>query len=474
MAGRHGLVVAALLLILTTALPARAADAPAGKGRNVLLMIADDLGRHLGCYGDPVVHTPNVDRLAAEGTRFNNAFASVASCSPSRSTILTGLHIHQNGQYGLAHGVNNQTTKENIRSLPALLNDAGYRTAVLGKNHVRPQSVYPYHLDTVVEGGNRSPAAFADAVGKFIGEEKDKPFFLVVGFSDPHRAGKGFANDAKRPGYEPRRYDPAKVPVPAHLPDTPAVRADLADYYESVSRMDACVGRVMEALDGSGRRDETLVIFLSDNGMPFPGAKTNLYDAAIRLPLIVRLPGAPAGATSEALVSWVDVAPAVLEWTSLKPPRYPLAGKSFLPNARDASAKGHDAVFGSHLTHEITMWYPMRAVRTATHKLIWNLDPGLTFRAAGDLGRSPSFAAVQETGKLGGRTYAMHRHRPEFELYDVASDPDEMKNLADDPAHAATLAELKGRIHAMMRDTKDPWAERINEDKANESAAATR
>ena len=429
-----------------------------GAPRNVLMMIGDDHGLDGGCFGNAAVATPNLDRLARQGTRFSNAFAAVSSCSPSRSVILTGLYNHTNGQYGLAHAVNNQVTQRWVASLPKMLNEAGYRTAIIGKNHVQPKEVYPYEISVEGPTVNRNVKNLVRRAREIM-TRNDKPFFIVAGFHDPHRASKGFANDATYEGVEAKKYDPAKVKVPAHLPDDPQVRKDIADYYESVSRMDQGVGLLLGALAETEHDQDTLVIYISDNGMPFPGAKTNLYEAAIRLPLIVRAPGVKVGAVNEALVSWVDVTPTVLEWTGAKGPEYELAGKSLLGDVMK-----EEAVFASHTMHEVWMYYPMRAVRTEKYKLIWNLAHEQTWPVAGDIARSPSQAACERLGNVGKRSLKDYQHRPEFELYDVQSDPDEMKNLAGEPAHAATKNELLGRIKSWMKETKDPWLGHVGEE----------
>src|SRR5262245_27688002 len=320
-----------LSLVLALALPSPAAAAP----KNVVLLIADDLGLQVGCYGDPVARTPNIDALAKSGTRFNHGFASVSSCSPSRATILTGMPTHQCGQYGLAHATHNQHTFANVRGLPALLVPAGYRSGVIAKLHVQPKEAYPF--DVEIAGNGRNPVQIAEQARKFIADCGDKPFFLLVGFTDPHRAGMGFANDGKYPPDVPAvKFDPKTLPVPYHLPDQPEVRAELAEYYQSVARLDDGVGRVLKVLEEAKKLDDTLVIFLSDNGIPFPGAKTTLYDAGLHLPLVIRKTGQKAGVVNSAMVSWTDIAPTVLDWCGVKPEpagkkTAPLPGRSVLP-----------------------------------------------------------------------------------------------------------------------------------------------
>jgi len=452
------------LLRLTIALATAAASAAlagAADNRSVLLLIGDDHGLEVGAYGDAVVHTPHLDRLAARGTRFTSAFATVSSCSSSRSVMLTGLHTHQNGQYGLAHAVHNQHTFDWVETLPALLRKAGVRTGIVGKKHVKPDALYPFDVEVAGPSlaGNRNVAAMAAAAGEFLRGSAGRPFFLVMGYSDPHRefqGRKGFAGIPAIPA-----VDPAHVPVPRFLPDLPEVRRDLADYYESVARLDAGVGLVLDELRKAGREGETLVVYLSDNGMPFPGAKTNLYDAGIRLPLIVASPAAARrGVVSRAMVSWTDLTPTLLDWTGAAgPSRYALAGRSWLPILEQVDPAGWDEVFASHQLHEIHMYYPMRAVRTRQHAYIRNLAPEREYPLAKDILDSPSWKAILAHGvkEIGARSLDASLHRPAEELYDVGRDPDQVHNLAADPALVPALADLRRRLAAFADRTNDPW-----------------
>ena len=443
--------IAALLgtVLLTGTL---AAESPR---RNIVLLVADDLGRQLGCYGDSVAKTPNIDAFANTGTRFTNGFASVASCSPSRSVMLTGLPTHQSGQYGLAHAEHNFHTFRTVQSIPRLLKPAGYRTGVIAKLHVQPSEVYPW--DAEVRANGRNGVVIAAEAKKFIEAGGDKPFFLLVGFTDPHRAKRGFDSQAPLKGMPTVTFDPKTVPLPAHVPDQPEARADLADYYGSVARLDFGVGAVLDVLKETKRDADTLVIFLSDNGIPFPGAKTTLYDAGVRLPLIVRAPAAKA-AVNQAMVSWTDLAPTVLEWAGVKPAAA-MGGKSLLPLLGQEDAKDRDAVYGSHQFHEITMYYPMRMVRTRTHKLIVNLAHDLPVPAAGDLYNSDTWQGVlrRNDTMLGKRSRKAFEHRPRKELYDVATDPDELTNLAGEASSAEVLKELRTKLKAWQVTTRDPW-----------------
>ena len=212
---------------------------PPGPGlRNVLLYVVDDQGRgDAGCYGNPVIKTPGLDRLAATGMLFTHGFCTTASCSPSRSVILSGLHNHANGMYGLEHSCHHFTSLSNVESLPVRLSKAGYRTARMGKYHVGPEAVY--HFDTNIKAPNIAPADMADACRDFIAEESGKPFFLYFCTVQPHRP-------FPREGADP--VAPEEVVVPPFLPDTPECREELAQYYGSVQTADAGLLRLLDIL----------------------------------------------------------------------------------------------------------------------------------------------------------------------------------------------------------------------------------
>jgi N-sulfoglucosamine sulfohydrolase len=451
--------------LVTTGAAVATARAQPGRRASALLIIADDQGLDLGCYGNRAISTPHIDAFAASAVRFTHGFATVSSCSSSRSVLYTGLFNHTSGQYGLAHDVHNQSTLDTVESLPRLLKAAGFATGVVGKLHVKPPEVYPfdYHVEGPEIAGNRDVAAMARKAGEFLAADKSRPFLLVVGFSDPHRNPAGFANKRSYTGVPKHAYDPGAVRVPAHLPDWPEVRQDLADYYESVTRLDHGVGMILGELEASGRARDTLVIYVSDNGIPFPGAKTTLYDAGIHLPLIVRAPErGRAGTTTAAMASWIDVAPTILEWTGVAgPSRYALPGRSLLPalGATLGEPGGWDEVYASHTFHEITMYYPMRAVRTRQYKYILNLAHPLRYPQAADILDSPTWKAIaaRQPEKMGELAVASYFQRPPEELYDVERDPNEAHNLANDPAASTVLKELRTKMTAFRERTRDPW-----------------
>jgi N-sulfoglucosamine sulfohydrolase len=448
---------------------AQAGEAAAVKGgpgaekssgqRNVLLLISDDQGLdQCGCYGNERIRTPNLDELARSGVRFTNAFATSASCSASRSVILTGLFNHRNAQYGHEHGYHHFRTFDWVKPLPALLKREGYATGVVGKLHVGPQESFP--LDLYAPGGTRNVYAMAKKAGEFFRENREKPFFLLVGYGDPHRAAKGFANEPDYPGIKKITYSASEVTVPYFLPDCPEVRGELAEQYQAVSRMDQGVGLVVEELKKSGRYEDTLIVYISDNGIPFPGAKTTLYDPGVHLPMIVRSPELErTRVANDAMVSYVDITPTVLEWAGASPPDYSLDGRSFLGILGEEHPRGWDRVFASHTFHEITMYYPTRGMRTRRFKYLNNLFPELEFPPASDLYASATWQAIlrRKDGMMGKRSVKAYLHREREELYDLGSDPCELKNVAGDAGYAETLEAMRGEVLAFRRRTNDPW-----------------
>ncbi|MDI6450952.1 sulfatase family protein [Anaerobaca lacustris] len=447
-----------------------ASHAGASKRPNVVVIVSDDHGRgDLGCYGNPVVQTPHLDALAAEGVRFTNAFCTTASCSASRSVILSGLYNHYNGQYGHEHSYHHFRSFDHVRSLPVLLTQAGYRTARIGKYHVAPEEVYRF--DVALPGGSRSPVRMADNCKAFVASGDAKPFFLYFCMSDPHRGGGKAADlphepdrfgnrDQGYPGVKEVTYDPEEIVVPDYLPDIPECRAELAQYYQSVSRVDQGVGRLIEVLKQAGQYDNTIVIYISDNGIAFAGAKTTLYEPGMNLPCIVRTPWQKnKGIACDALVNYADLTPTILDFAGATPGDYEFHGRSFQPVLERRHADGWDTTYASHTFHEITMYYPMRVVRERRFKLIWNIAHGLEYPFASDLLESATWQGNLKRGntRYGRRTIDAYLHRPRFELYDLQNDPHEVVNLADDPDHQARLNEMKARLKAFQEQTKDPW-----------------
>ncbi len=480
--------------------------------RNILFVITDDESPTLGCYGDPVAVTPNVDRLAKDGTLFRKAFATTASCSASRSVVLSGIHNHLNGQYGHEHQYHHFSTFANAISLtlPPALTNAGYRTGQIGKMHVGPEEVYRF--ETYLKANPRSTVEMAEACREFLTKQDERPFFLYFAPADPHRSGDSDENSARElkpnlfgnkknrkafPGVEEVFYDPIKLPVPSFLSDTPECREELAQYYQSCSRVDQGLGRLIEILKETGLYDKTLIVFTSDHGIAMPGAKTTVYEPGLHVPLVVRNPYEPKrGVESNALVSHVDITPSLLDFAGAldraknRPTKWFDAeaywkergerqgenrsgghrfdtyhGQSWIPILGDSEVAHPRDVYASHTFHEIQMYYPMRVVRDQEYKLIWNIAHALPYPFASDLWAASTWQAQYRLGPdtpFGKRTVRDYVHRPRFELYDMKNDPDESVNLASNPEYAPVLEKYQQKLRAFQEKMKDPWIMKWN------------
>ncbi len=479
-----------------------------GAEKNVLFIITDDESPTLGCYGDKIAVTPAIDAIAADGVVFRNAFATTASCSASRSVVMSGLHNHRNGQFGHQHHFHKFASFHDVvsLSLPRVMAGAGYRTGHIGKYHVAPEPVY--HYETYMKADGRNAVEMANTAGEFINDKADdRPFFLYFGTSDPHRGG-GNDKTSKRElkpnlfGNKPNKesfrgvdevfYDPATVPIPAFLPDTPDTREELAQYYQSCSRVDRGVARLVQILKDNDLYDKTLIVFTSDHGMAFAGGKTTVYEGGLRVPFVVRDPyQTKRGVKSDAMISHIDITPSLLDFggglnakrnapknmidpnefwkergEALKENRngnkkfHRYHGKSWMHCLANPSERHHDTIFASHTFHEIQMYYPMRVVRDDKYKLIWNIAHPLPYPFASDLWAASSWQAQWAKGKdapYGGMTVGRYVQRPQFELFDMQKDPNESTNLADSEGHKDVLETYKAKLKQMQKDMEDPW-----------------
>ena len=423
--------------------------------RNVLLLIADDWSPVAGCYGNPVIRTPSVDALAARGTRFTQAFCTTPSCAASRASLLTGNYSHTHGQYGHTHSVHNFHTQLSMPSIPKALGAVGVATGIVGKLHVQPAEVYPWEYDAQqVNGGGRNVQGIAERVGDFFSGIGDRPFYLHVGFGDPHR---DFGNQGTYPGVEEVRYSPEEVVVPNFLPDHPAVREELAAYYQSVSRLDQGIGMAVRALEEAGRGEDTMILVMSDHGMPFPGAKGVSFDSGHHCPLIVVRPGQQ-GVVCDALVNWCNILPTVLDWCGVDLPEG-LPERSLLPVLDETHPEGWDETFFSHTFHEVTNYYPYRVLRGRKYKYVRNVYPELTTPMPSDLWRSPTWQAVlrERIEMLGQRPTRRLLHQEGEALFDVEADPAESTNLIGDAGLADVAEAMRDKVQAFRMETKDPW-----------------
>lgn len=416
---------------------------------NVVIILADDQGEgDLGCYGHPVLNTPNIDRLAAEGMRFDWAFLTISSCSPSRSSILTGRYPHNTAAEDL-----HQPLPADQQTLARYLGGAGYHCMSVGKWHLGDDE--RRHWNRIVECSGSETGT--EAVALLRGRAKDKPFFLWFATKDPHRP---FDSDAIR-----RPHDPAKVVVPPYLPDHPLIRKELAQYYDEITRIDEQVGSLCGELRKQGLLDRTFIVYLSDNGMPFPRAKTTLYDSGIHTPLIVRYPPlVKPGSRQRGLVSVIDIAPTILELAGVK--QATMQGRSMTPMLKDPAAAGRNAVFAEANWHDFEKF--TRAVRTERFLLIRNYywDQPL-FNSVDSINSITwrGFLEVHAAGKLTtAQKFLFVAPRPFEELYDLQKDPYSLVNVAEDPRHRNELNRLRTMLDNWRVETADLMPERRRRD----------
>ncbi len=408
---------------------------------NFVLLIADDQGAEdAEPFGNAGVHTPNLTRLARQGLRFDCAFVTASSCSPSRCSLLSGRYPHSHGAPQL-----HQPLPKGQPNFVASLRQAGYWTALAGKTHMGKEALAAF--DVVKAGGG--PSGCEQWLATLKERPKDRPFLAWLAAVDPHRD--------YQPGAIAVPHSPEAVTVPPYLPDTPEVRKDLAMYYDEIARLDRYVGEVLDELDRQGVANDTVVLYLSDNGRPFPRCKTTLYDSGIRTPLIVRWPDkVRPGTTTRSLVSTVDVAPTLLGLAGIAAPAS-VQGKSFAGVLADSTVEVRSHVFAEKNWHDFDDH--VRAVRSGRYKYIRNsyLDVPLTPPA--DAVRGPTFQdmlRLQAAGQLKPDQQACFATpRPAEEFYDLDNDRHEMGNVAGDSHYAEPLRQLRAALDQWIEDTAD-------------------
>lgn len=441
---------------------------------NILFILTEDQGAHMGALGMTDVKTPHMDALAASGALFRRAYVGYPVCSASKACIMTGLHSHTNG---LVNNTNNylkpaaKLTEAEKKAPPYLhsrirskgatmvevLAAQGYHTAVCGKLHIAPNERFPYN-DFIPKAGSKQ------ALTAVISRAAGRPWFLLHNSTTyTHRP---FVNSEK----QPITIDPAKVKLPAHLPDTPVARRDWAEYLDGVQHNDQIVGEVMATLRESGQEANTLVIFMGDHGPAYQHGKMTPFHLGLHIPLVIRLPGGKP-LVSDALVSELDLLPTLLDLLGIQYAS-PLHGISLSPLLEaKPDAKGHDFIFSEVSGRSLNQQRGMeeRSVIDATHQLIvrshldepkvinadlrdmkpWiNRIYGETVRVKAQFPEAFRILQEMDPHALGGKP-------PLIELYDLQSDPDELHNLAADPAQRAHLERLYAALRQWHADTQD-------------------
>ncbi len=436
------------------------------KKPNILLIVSEDNGPDLGCYGVQEVTTPHLDKLAEEGVLFENAYVPYSVCSPSRGVIFTGLYPHQNGQIGLA--THKFRMYDGIKTLPKYLSEAGYRTGIIGKMHVNPENEIPFDFKAIA-GSNfakKDLKKYAEISEKFM-TDSDNPFFLMVNFPDAH-----YPLQKQVEGMPANPMDGAdlKGSLPFVGADSERLREYTANYYNSMNRLDESVGMLLEKLEASGKAPNTIIIYMGDHGAQFSRGKCSNYEAGLKIPLIVKQPSSKnKGVRSDQMINTIDLLPTILDVAQMNVPEY-LPGKSIIPLIEDKNAKNNrDYIFADGNGSSVLLYYPRRSVRDKRYKLIHNLlhekeNPKYHFY---ETHKNPHFdGGTEETEILNSSkeviaAYEVWRNPPKYELYDLKNDPYEFKNLSEDPDHKAILDSLVSILETWQNETKDPLADPI-------------
>jgi len=425
---------------------------------NVLFITADDLGLYLGCYGEKRIATPNLDKFAANGVQFETAYVAQASCSPSRSAMFTGLMPHANGQYGLANGGRKLHEELRGQTIPNILKRAGYRTGIIGKLHVEPEDSFrwDYRQQPNETRRVRTVAPQAEA---FI--RQDSPFFLMVNFSDPHAFAKGQPREWYFPpdveGIPERPLAPSAATLfDWQRVDNPVQRERTANYLNAVVRFDTGVGLLLAALERTGKANDTLVIIIGDHGAPFERGKTTVYESGLRVPFLVRWPGVSKPHVSAKMVSTVDILPTILDATGAAVPPHKLHGASLRGELSDPKAKWREFLAAEFHFHGAGIFYPRRAIRDARFKLIHNLRAGKVKPPRGIDGDNAAAKSATDAPADARKAFLTYSDPPEFELYDLAADPVEFRNVYDTGAHPGAEERLKKALAAWRKETGDP------------------
>jgi arylsulfatase A-like enzyme len=513
------LAVASIAIGSTVAAEAVAAGEAAGRP-NIVFCFADDWGRYARCYApldakptiNGLLETPNIDSVAREGVLFRNAFVPSPSCTPCRSSVLSGRYFFRTGRGAILLGAEWDPA---IPSFPLLLREAGYQIgksykvwspgtpadAPYGGQRFAYQSQggafnrFSVNASRMVREGMAVDAAKAKLLGEVRGNfraflsarEPGRPFCYWFGPTVTHRSWEKGSGKALW-GID---ADSLEGRLPGFMPDVPEVRGDFADYMGEIQAWDAGVGVILDELRAAGELDDTLVVLSGDHGMPgVPGGKCNLYDHGTAVALLARGPGIAGGRVVDDFVNLMDVAPTFLEAGGVAPPA-DMAGRSFLGVLRSGTAGLVDPARNWVVTgrerhvdtaREGNLPYPHRALRTADHLYIRNFAPDRwpmgsprfsgpadrpttetlesdTFAAFADMDNSPTKAWL--VGQHGREEWAWHYDyafgkRPAEELYDLRTDPDQMRNVADDPAYAAVRKEMAERLMGVLTDAGDP------------------
>lgn len=431
---------------------------------NILMLVSEDHGPELGIYGDPFARTPVLDRLGMQGVVFDRAYVTQAGCSPARSSLMTGLYPHQNGQIGLStHGFRLYNDDEMLL-LPNALKEVGYRTGIVGKLHVEPETKFDF--DMMLDGDSfqdRDVRMIADNAMRFLEEtDSGKPFFLSVNYADVHRPYIGdFVQQADGLPENPHKL--GEVDILPHIGFYEELQMEKTiGYYNSIERLDAGIGILLDKLEEAGQLENTIIVFLADHGPDKVRGKRTVFEFGTRVPLIIHWGDQiKPNQRRHELVSINDFVPTFLELAGVPVPEV-LPGRSLLPLLYDQDTEWREYLFTEYHTHSPHNLYPQRTVRNDRFKLIHNLhhgqfNPGYAFTfdriynsreyIEGIIAKAP--IRVQNS-------YAIMKVAPEYELYDLVNDPYEFNNLAENESFRDIREYLKSVLKDWRVGTRDP------------------
>jgi len=426
---------------------------------NFLVILADDCTHSdLPIYGGQNARTPNLDAFARQSLVFQRAYVSEAMCQPCRSELYSGQHPVRNGAAWNHSGSRPQTT-----SLPHHLKPLGYRVGLAGKTHIRPAPAFPFESVAGFDANcvrNPTRQHSTNSIRAFMTRDRQQPFCLVVALVEPHVPW--VMGDASQ-------YPEAQLKLPPYLADTQVTRNAFSRYLAEITYMDRQVGEILEVLAATQQADRTVVLFSSEQGAQFPGCKWTNWDCGLHTALVVRWPGKiPAGKRTDAIVQYADIAPTLVELAGGNVADHPYDGTSFAKTLTAPERSHRRFAYGVHNNVPEGPAYPIRTVTNGTYRYIRNLLPEeiyiekhlMGMKGDGQL-NNPYWATWMFHSERDPQTEKLvkrYMKRPPEALYHTASDPYELKNLVDDPNHAAVLAELRRELDRWMQDQGDPGA----------------
>ena len=420
---------------------------------NFLIVLSDDLTYHdLGCYGNQDIQTPNIDQLAREGLRFEYCFNSAPMCAPTRMSLFTGIHPVRNG----AHP-NHSRIYDHVQTMPEYLTELGYEVGLLGKRHFKPLEKFSFEfLGGRGHDDGEGLDLDLDKVAEFITRPGEKPWCLVVASNQSHTPWT--RGDATA-------YDAQKLTLPPYLVDTEVTRDAMTRYYAEITYFDEQLGTCLDHLKASGQADNTIVIYLSEQGSNLPHSKWTCYENGLRSAAIIRYPGlVKANSSTKAMIQYIDVLPTLIEAAGGDPTTSDFDGKSFWSVLSGQQKKHRTYSYGVQTSKGIFEGpdaFGIRSVRNKRHRLVWNLNhenefSNLVIVRGGPEGVFGSWEEAARNGnRFAGDRTAAYRKRPEWELYDLKKDPYEMKNLVSQNKYRKLVERLRKELQSWMKQQND-------------------